>query len=418
MSMRQSALSPSSLGSWAFIMIFLFAVSGSPALGAGAFDCGSNGSDGALSFASNDGTPYSVDFDPTKFNPPLDADHDGVYHFTSITVPKNVTVRFPADKAGWSPLYFLSQGDVIVSGTLDLSGAQGHPASNTKAGTLSMPGAGGLPGGWGDIPALGIGRRAGFGLSGDNNYAGTHPGNNFISPLAGGGGGAGCWGNPAGGGGAGGGALLLASNTSIVVSGSILVRGGNGGILNSGSYSDGFAGAGGSLRILAPVFSGTGTLDVNRGGSYQDYNGYSAEAGWLRIESTQDLFTGTINGGSTGRVRRVTLVPSAVYIAPAGGVPQLRLTRINDIDVPVSPTGSFAIPDVVLNSSSSVSFEVSGSNVPLGTQCTIVLWNETNLMDQFQTSGLQGTLNASTATATRVIPNGMTRGFVYARFQQ
>lgn len=33
----------------------------------------------------------------------------GVYHFTTITVPANVSVKLRADKVGWTPIYRLAR---------------------------------------------------------------------------------------------------------------------------------------------------------------------------------------------------------------------------------------------------------------------------------------------------------------------
>src|SRR5688572_1021476 len=85
------------------------------------FTSGSTGADGALDFS---GTPPGtvIDFDPTTFTPALDADGDSVYHFTTITIPADVTVRLRATKAGAAPLHWLATGAVVIDGTLDLNG--------------------------------------------------------------------------------------------------------------------------------------------------------------------------------------------------------------------------------------------------------------------------------------------------------
>jgi hypothetical protein len=100
------------------------------ALGLGAamaqpFNSGSTGADGALDFS---GTPPGtvIEFDPTAFNPALDADGDSIYHFTTITIPANVTVRLRATKAGVAPIHWLATGAVVIDGGLDLNGGDGH----------------------------------------------------------------------------------------------------------------------------------------------------------------------------------------------------------------------------------------------------------------------------------------------------
>ena len=58
------------------------------------FGSGFTGADGPLDFT---GTPAGtvVDFDPA-----LDGDGDGIYQFTIVTIPVDVTIRFRADTVG------------------------------------------------------------------------------------------------------------------------------------------------------------------------------------------------------------------------------------------------------------------------------------------------------------------------------
>ena len=379
---------------------------------AATFDCGSNGSDGALVFV-NPAVRTTVLFDPsdtTMVGRVLDADHDAVYHFTEIHIPANVTLRLRADKAGWSPMYWLSQGDVLIEGAVDLSGEPGGAASDTKPMQPSIPGPGGYPGAWGASSALGISGQNGFGPGADG-YGGKHPGNYFLQPLTGGSGAGSSGFSSYGGGGAGGGALLLASNSSVIISGTFRADGGIGGIDSSTANRGGTGGAGGAIRILAPTASGAGTISLLGGLALYPSHTYDGEAGWLRIESNNFTFTGTIN---TTRTRVVTLVPSATRILPpASLLPAARVIRVNGIDVPLSPTGSFEVPDLVLNTDQPVVFELQASQIPLGTKFNIMLWNETTQVTTLQTSGLAGTLAASTGTVSAVVPNGLSRGFVY-----
>ena len=94
---------------WMVVVIGTFAVLPPGVVSAQEFDCGSNGSDGALDFVTGSTDPVTIEFDPTSFDPPLDQDRDGVYHFTTITVPANVTVKLRADKVGWTPIYRLAR---------------------------------------------------------------------------------------------------------------------------------------------------------------------------------------------------------------------------------------------------------------------------------------------------------------------
>ena len=114
------------------------------------------------------------------------------------------------------------------------------------------------------------------GLSGGSAQAsGLNP---SLTPLAGGSGGgggagvgptplSGCNATPngyaGGGGGGGGGALLLAASNRVTLAtnGFIWANGGNGGASTAGC-GFGSGGAGGSVRIVATEFAGTGTIDV------------------------------------------------------------------------------------------------------------------------------------------------------------
>ncbi|MBM3224404.1 MAG: hypothetical protein FJZ47_11460 [Candidatus Tectomicrobia bacterium] len=126
------------------------------------FESGSTGVDGSLDFSS---TPAgtTIVFDPTTLTPPRDTDRDNVYHFTTITIPKDVTVRLGADKLGIKPVVWLASGAVQILGTIDLSGKPGHNALDLA--TPSIAGVGGYGGGIGaqnNAPA-----RAGDGPGGE-----------------------------------------------------------------------------------------------------------------------------------------------------------------------------------------------------------------------------------------------------------
>ncbi len=203
------------------------------------FSSGSTGADGALDFSSS--PPGAIiEFDPEAFNPQLDPEGDNIYHFTTITIPANVTVRLTAKHLN-GPVFWLATGAVQISGTIDLNGAIGHSVTPTPAGRIpSLPGAGGFGGGVGGNncgttpPQPGNGPQGGGAgnLIGGQAGVGGFSGNQFLVPLVGGSGGGGrgfssCnqWGS---GGGAGGGALLIASSISITISGTVTANGGPG----------------------------------------------------------------------------------------------------------------------------------------------------------------------------------------------
>lgn len=361
------------------------------------FSSGSDGSDGALTFEPS-ATPVTIILDPKSYDPPLDPDGDGVYHFTTITIPENVTVRLRADKVGWKPLYWLATGDVVIDGVLDLSGENSKP-SNLGWGSpgWAVPGPGGFPGG---IPTGGNGFGPAGGTGSSTSRGGRHPSNLYLNPFTGGSGGVG-GGDYWGGSGAGG--LLIASTTSVRINGSIRANGGN---ARAGNNTEG-GGAGGALHLIAPSFSGTGSLTVSGGST--GFN--TAESGWIRIEATQNTFTGTFSG-DWARRRMVTLIPEPLVIDVSRD-PDIRMVSIGGAIVPASPEGSFLIPDVVLDTNEPVEFVLEARNVPVGAVPRVHLFSDTDLYISFQTSPLAGTEQLSTSTGIRTVPRGYSRGFVW-----
>ncbi len=357
-----------------------------------AFDAGSDGSDGALSFAPSV-TPVTIVFDPDDLG--VDPDGDGIYHFTTITVPENVTVEFDTRLVHWQPQHWLATGDIVIDGTLDLDGHPGNPKLDPDDVQLpSLPGPGGYPGGAAggtfQTQTTGFGP-GGFGSGSHSNY-----GNIYLQPLTGGSGGGG--GNiNSGGGGAGGGAILLASSTSVTIDGGVFARG--------GASSGGGFGAGGGIRVVAPLVAGTGTLNTNSG------NGSQSGRGRVRIESMTDDFDGTIVAHT---YRRVVLIPET-YSPPVSGIfPRLRVTSIDGMAVPSPPFGIFDMPDIELDEGAPIVFEIEAFNVPVGTTAKLYLFSENNFDEQFTSTPLAGTLANSTATVTTAVPQGFAQGFVYA----
>lgn len=374
------------------------------------FSSTSTGADGALTIPAGDGSPQTIVFDPATMVPPRDADGDGIYHFTTITVPANITLKLRADKCGVLPLIWLAQGEVIIQGTLDLSSTATAALPVGTLGAASIPGPGGFPGGVAHL-ATTVGG-PGFGPGGATNYTyggsygtlgyGSSPvyGNAYLLPLLGGSGGGGSYPSQpeAANGTAGGGAILIASTTQITLDGFIVSVGGTAGA-NAGR------GSGGAVRLVAPSVVGTGVIDTLDA----DGQPYAGGAGRVRIESLNRSFGGTVEGA----FRSVTLNP-ATPLGLTLGRARLRVTNIGGVAIPAMPTGTFAVPDAVINSASPVTVTLTASAVPLGTTATIHLINESDYEQTVVTTPLAGTLGSSSATATVTIPHGYTRGFAIA----
>lgn len=228
----------------------------------GAFAQGFNaGSDGSLG-------DVVIDANTTIPLPP-----DGKLHYRSLIVNSGVTVTFQKNARN-TPVFLLSQGDVIVNGTINVAGSVapdntggaggpggfdgGKPGFGAEVPPGHGFGPGGAPGGINNCGNPGDAGAGSYGSAG--TVGGPTYGSALLIPIIGGSGGGGGAGQPGFGGGGGGGAILIAANTRIVVSGTINARGGvNRTCLNGGS--------GGAIRLVSFKVEGTGLLDVRGGGS-------------------------------------------------------------------------------------------------------------------------------------------------------
>lgn len=383
------------------------------------FDAGSTGADGALTFAAGAGT---IEFDPTSYTPRLDADGDNVYHFTSVTIPAGTTVRLAARllPEGRAVVWRVS-GAVVIEGVLDLNGDNGHNWDAPFA--PSVPGAGGYSGGVAQTLAGGPtrGNGPGGGAAAPNRFGahGAHRidgptadgppfaaayGNDFLLPLLGGSGGGGGGGLQAGGGGAGGGAIVVASSTSIRVTGQVRANGGSSGNRQSASFPLGGGGSGGAIRLIAPVIEGTGSLSVAGGIGLN-----TASYGRVRLEAFRNTSSFTVSP-LQGLVQPAA--PGTVELPP--GAPAIKVVRVAGQAVAMSPTGSFAVPDVVIDAPGAVTVELEARFVPLGTVLNLTFQPETGAAFTATSTALAGTLEQSTATAQAQFPHGPTRVFVKA----
>jgi len=381
------------------------------------FSSGSDGSDGALTVAPNQGNITFDPFDAARWGRILDPDGDGVFNFTTITVGSNTTLIMRGDKSP-KPVHWLASGNVLISGGLEVSGANGSDTTDPAfRRQVALPGAGGYAGGAGGSGALpatagdGTGGGSGGiqcpGFLGSINVcgkSGTFTGNRYLIPLVGGSGGEGSYSNNGHfyGGGGGGGAILIASSTSITITGFVNAVGGNG-------VSGAGGGSGGAIRLVAPTLGG-GLIQVFGGSGFK-----TAPPGWIRLEG---FSIGNFNIDASV-VTRGSPVDSA-SLRPASAI---RVTAINGIPVPANPTGSFVLPDLTMNSSGPVNVDIEATGIPPGTVVTLQVFAQTptdlstlNLPTAQAT--LLGTLQSSTATASFTFPYGFSRGFVRATWTQ
>lgn len=370
------------------------------------FVSGSTGADGPLILSNppqqSEVPPGSV-INGSAVEIPLPT--SGIFNFTTINIPSGVTVTFKKNATN-TPIYILATGegypgDVTIAGTISVNGGSTTSSTGTaagkggpggydggNAGATSMSGGKGLgPGGGGGGPIANCnygdswGGGGSFGTAGGSigtcGSTGTVYGNIKIVPFIGGSGGGGMR-NYGSGGGGGGGAILIASSTTINISGSITANGGTG-------YNTAGSGSGGAIKLQANEINGNGSITA-RGGSTSAGGG----AGRIRLESyTNSRSAGTDPPYTFG-------IPESVFIANA---PTLTLTSIAGVNVPSSPTGAYATPDVALPSTTSnpVAVVISGANIPVGTAVMVRAVPQYG-SETTGTSTLSGTVQSSTAT--------------------
>lgn len=377
-----------------FLLVYLMLLGNADA----AFVSGSTEADGA--------------FNPTV-NTELQLPADGIFNFTTVNIPSGVTVTFKKNAAN-TPAYILATGNVTIVGAIYVNGgacSSQNPGSGGPGGYDGGYGGGAsVAGGKGVGPGSGAGGinstqcsggGGGFANAGGtrNGAGGPAYGNVTLSPVIGGSGGGGSAGlstTSGYGGGGGGGAIIIASSGIITISGSITANGGNCGntLIYPNCTSDpainaptGGGGSGGGIRLVANSITGTGTIQA-RGGNLAYLN--SGGKGRIRLEAYINSFTsGTDPQYSYGQ-------PSSVFIS---NIPSLSITSIAGTNVPASPTGTYAQPDIMLPSTTTnpVAVNVSAANIPVGTSVKVRVIPQYG-SENTATSTLSGTNESSTAT--------------------
>lgn len=372
---------------------------------------GSNGSDGPFNPTAN--TVINMATHP-----------DGIYQYTSVNIPANVTVTF-IPNANNTPVVWLVQNNVVINGTVSVSGqsplsysaagAAGGPGGYRGGNAAAQPGGGLGPGG--GPPGGSDGESAAFGATPTRQPSGTTGwvpvangtqvyGNQYLLPLLGGSGGGGAaaaTGPYYGAGGGGGGAILIAASGQISIGGSITANGGGGGYYPGSDWPSGGAGSGGAVRLVASSLRGTGSVDCL--GAWGG-DGEMSGLGRVRLDVLDDNF-----GGQIGAV--VTRGFQPIIIPSAGHLPQLTITSIAGVPVSAPPTGVLSTPDAVLSAQQNnpIPIVVQCSNLPLGTPITVSV----KPMNGSPVSAVgynAGTLGSSTATVSLNIPRG--GGLIYA----
>lgn len=355
---------------------------------------GSNGSDGALDFSAITTTTNIV----------IDMhDHtNGVYNYTYVVIPSNVTVSFTPNAYN-SPVTWLVQSNVLINGTVDVSGqncngpvgGSGGPGGWSGGSSGNNATAGQGPGGGGLYTSGGGGGEGGSYATLGKYTSATVYGNTFLLPLLGGSGGSGGTSCIYGGGG-GGGAILIASSLTNKVNGVILAVGGSGG-QNPGNanYPASGGGSGGGIRLVSSVFISNGSVSASGGG------GYGGGLGRVRIDAFQIALGGQYSGVLTTGFQPI--------ITPiAGQGVQLAVASVGGIGISGNPSSSVLTPAAIIpgQQANPIQVVVNCTNLPLNTPVTVTITPQIGSPVSAVGYNNTGTVAASTATVSLVVPRG------------
>jgi hypothetical protein len=321
---------------------------------------------------------------------------NGIWNFTSITVPGSVGVTFKKNAAN-TPVTWLATENVVIDGWVAVDGGPGLGTNVPEL--VGKGGPGGFDGGIGgtrfDISGLYAGmpgQGPGGGAAGTTNAQGgtdgtyrTTYGNAYLQPLIGGSGGGGGASYPAANGssgGGGGGAILIASSKDITVNGAIYARGGYG---FQGSPNNGGRGSGGAVRLVADRLLGAGPI-------------YADSTGRIRLEGFyRQLAAASHSTPPSGSA------PTETFAAAANG--QLIVSNVAGLPIAQPPTGSLLSPDVVFAQAGQITVTVAATNIPDGTPVTVRITTGAGVINLPATGTV--TLSGGTATFNATVPAGL-----------
>ncbi len=402
-----------------------------------AIDVGSDGSDG-------------------EFAPLVDRvltlPSDGIFRFTDVSIPAGVRVTFEKNSSN-TPVVFLVSGDVVVAGTIDVSGLDSgsfesfDPLASGKGGPGGFDGGNGGPavsvseantgsaqGGWGLGPGGGApgafnvsssgygvgcaGRGGEYTTAGGavapssrcGNPVGRTYGNESLIPLiggSGGGGGAGAIGGVGRNGGGGGGAIMIAANGSIEITGMLLAQGGVSGDrdVSSDAGGCGGGGSGGAIRLVAETIFGEGAINANPA-ARNCVEGAVGGEGRVRLEANQ------IGRSSPTEPLASISAPQVLFVP---NFPTVSIVSIGGIAAPSAPTG---MNDVVLpfNTPNPVTVELQATQIPLGTEVEVTIIPRVGNRIIGTSSPLAGTSELSTGSVSMDLPEGSSTILAAAEF--
>jgi hypothetical protein len=185
------------------------------------------------------------------------------------------------------------------------------------------------------------------------------------------------------------------------VDGVIDARGGG----NRDTCNNGGGGAGGAVKLVANTINGNGNGQIFANGGSP--NGGS---GAIRLEGFQILTIIFHDIGITEAAPGALFIPNQPVL--------IQVVSVGGIALPTEPSGSFASPDVVINTGSPVTIALQTVGIPPGTVLTLNIYSEDGSTQTVQTTPLQGTLQSATATASVTFPPDLSLGFLKATWTQ
>jgi hypothetical protein len=346
---------------------------------------------------------------------------DGVFNYTTVTIPSGVTVRYTRNAAN-TPVRILATGDVTVNGTISVNGGDGAGPNAASAAPGGAGGPGGFSGGNGAVfnslppmPGLGPGGGPGATDGGGTGTSGTYGASaSFVAltPLFGGsGGGGGMAFGPENigrhGGGGGGGAILIASSGKISIpsSGSITANGGN---TPWGPYGGtGGNGSGGAIRLVAREVVSSGSLLANGGTSA----GGGSNPGRIRVEAILPISLAGTNSpypsqsGAPGPVNAASN-PALVNL------PTVSIGTVGSVAPASPPSGTFSTIDATIpqGTVNPVAVTLAVTNTPVGGTTALFLklvpQNAAATTINIPAASHTGTFASSSATTSVTFPVG------------
>ena len=129
------------------------------------------------------------------------------------------------------------------------------------------------------------------------------------------------------------------------------------------------------IHLVAPTVGGAGNLHTDYGGS----------SGVTEISTATNNFTaGQVLGA---------YVAAGLYAPPLpSGIPAVQVTSVNGVAAPQYPTANPMVPDVTINSFTSVSVVIAAQNIPTTTTVTLYLHVGKRAGFHHDLRGLSGTV--------------------------